>query len=302
MPRRSGPPARRCSSLIDEILDFSKIEAGTLELDARAVRPDAAASRTLVELLAPRAHAKGIEIAAPRRRRTCRALSSAMPGALRQILLNLAGNAVKFTEGGGVAHRRARTPGERIAFEVARHRDRHRRRGSSRASSASSTRPTSTPSRRFGGTGLGLAISQRSSSAWAAPSPSTAGRAEARASASPCRCRRPTRMAPTTPPCRAAAASSSPAPSPIAGPTLARHARRLRRVGRHRDGAPSAAMARLDGGAVRRGAGRPCVRPRGHGRHRRARPVRRPARHRAGDAGRAARARPPVGRAARPAI
>src|SRR5713101_2297257 len=88
-------------SLIEEILDFSKIEAGRLDL---AVQPFDLAElvEETIELLAPRAQAKALEIACyvedglPR---------SAIGDAarLRQVLLNLAGNAIKFTERGGVA-------------------------------------------------------------------------------------------------------------------------------------------------------------------------------------------------------
>ncbi|MBV8765570.1 MAG: response regulator [Hyphomicrobiales bacterium] len=86
--------------LIDEILDFSKIESGKLEL----VQEDfdlATLVEGVAELLAPRAQGKGIEIAsfiAPRTPRQVRG----DPARLRQILLNLAGNAVKFTAQGGV--------------------------------------------------------------------------------------------------------------------------------------------------------------------------------------------------------
>lgn len=87
-------------SLIDEILDFSRIEAGHVDMemaafDIRAVIED------VVELLAPRAQGKGLEIAAfvasdvPER---CKGDAAR----LRQILLNLAGNAIKFTDDGGV--------------------------------------------------------------------------------------------------------------------------------------------------------------------------------------------------------
>ncbi len=87
-------------TLVDGILDFSRIEAGKLEL---AVEPfDAAAlAESVVELLAPRAQDKGIEIALDVAEdvRTTR-LGDA--DRVRQILLNLAGNAVKFTQSGGV--------------------------------------------------------------------------------------------------------------------------------------------------------------------------------------------------------
>ena len=88
-------------SLIEEILDFSKVEAGRLDLEAK---PFALAPliEQVIELLAPRAQAKGIEIAS--------FVDAALPAfvvgdamRLRQVLLNLAGNAIKFTEHGGVS-------------------------------------------------------------------------------------------------------------------------------------------------------------------------------------------------------
>jgi len=86
--------------LVDDILDFAKVEAGKLEL-ADAPFDPAALIEDVTELMAPRAQAKGIEISA--------LLGSDLPGRLigdaerlRQILLNLVGNAVKFTQEGGV--------------------------------------------------------------------------------------------------------------------------------------------------------------------------------------------------------
>ncbi|HZO48280.1 MAG TPA: ATP-binding protein [Xanthobacteraceae bacterium] len=88
-------------ALIDEILDFSKIEAGRIDLDARAFDLAALVEET-VELIAPRAQAKELEIASY--------VDDSLPrhvvgdaARLRQVLLNLAGNAVKFTDRGGVA-------------------------------------------------------------------------------------------------------------------------------------------------------------------------------------------------------
>ena len=98
--RTSGAALR---SLIDEILDFSRIEAGRLELadesfDVRAL------VEGVMELLAPRAQDQGLAIAllvAP----DVPAMLRGDPARMRQVLLNLAGNAIKFTISGGVGLR-----------------------------------------------------------------------------------------------------------------------------------------------------------------------------------------------------
>ena len=146
-------------SLIEEILDFSKIEAGRLDLEAR---PFALASlvEEAVELLAPRAQAKGVEIAS--------FVDERLPGhvigdasRLRQVLLNLAGNAIKFTEAGGVTV--VVEPGDSdndVRFVVRdtgiglKAEDLSRIFLDFEQADGSSTR-------KFGGTGLGLAISKR---------------------------------------------------------------------------------------------------------------------------------------------
>jgi signal transduction histidine kinase/CheY-like chemotaxis protein len=92
---------RALLSIIDEILDTSKIEAGKVTLDIRPF-PIVEVVEGVAELLAPRAHAKGIEVATF----ISRTLPSIVRGdanRLRQVLINLAGNAIKFTESGGVA-------------------------------------------------------------------------------------------------------------------------------------------------------------------------------------------------------
>jgi PAS domain S-box-containing protein len=146
-------------SLIEEILDFSKIEAGRLDLDARPF-PLVTLAEEVAELLAPRAQAKSLEIAAYVDDR----LPEQVVGdaaRLRQVLLNLAGNAIKFTEQGGVGivlepgnwpdevTVRVRDTGIGIPAEQQESIFREFEQGDGG------------PARKFGGTGLGLAISQR---------------------------------------------------------------------------------------------------------------------------------------------
>jgi signal transduction histidine kinase/CheY-like chemotaxis protein len=103
------------AALIDEILDFSKIEAGKLEL-MKAPFDLVGLVEGVAELLAPRAHGKGLDIASSI---TADVPSRAIGDAarLRQVLINLAGNAVKFTSRGGVGLRITRVA-ERIRFAV----------------------------------------------------------------------------------------------------------------------------------------------------------------------------------------
>jgi PAS domain S-box-containing protein len=146
-------------SLIEEVLDFSKIEAGKLDLESRPFALGALIEET-VELLSPRAQAKSIEIASFVDERLPRMVLGDATR-LRQVLLNLAGNAIKFTEHGGVAaivepdeepgtvRLLVRDTGIGIKGEDQARifRDFEQADGSR--------------SRRFGGTGLGLAISKR---------------------------------------------------------------------------------------------------------------------------------------------
>jgi PAS domain S-box-containing protein len=88
-------------SLIEEILDFSKIEAGRLDLDPRPFDLTVLIEET-VELLAPRAQEKGLEIASYVHHRLPRMVIGDGTR-LRQVLLNLAGNGIKFTDSGGVS-------------------------------------------------------------------------------------------------------------------------------------------------------------------------------------------------------
>jgi signal transduction histidine kinase/DNA-binding response OmpR family regulator len=149
-------------TVINDILDFSKVEAGKLDLehvdlDLRDTLEDVA------RLLAIQAHAKGVEVIVqvdpglPD-------LVKGDPGRLRQVLLNLGGNAVKFTSQGEVAlemkmietdHR-----GTLVRCEV---RDTGIGIPADRLNVlfAPFTQVDSSTTRRFGGTGLGLSIAQR---------------------------------------------------------------------------------------------------------------------------------------------
>src|SRR5262249_982679 len=148
--------------IINDILDFSKVEAGKLELeeidfDLHATLEEA------VGLLGERAGVKGLEL-------ICHVEAPSPcwlrgdPGRLRQVLLNLAGNAIKFTErgevvvsarleeqgaAGAVVRCEVRDTGTGVPAEV------QSRLFGSFMEAGSSTR------RRFGGTGLGLAVSRR---------------------------------------------------------------------------------------------------------------------------------------------
>jgi PAS domain S-box-containing protein len=148
--------------IINDILDFSKIEAGKLELEA--IDFDLYSTiEEAVGLLGEKARSKGLELichidAQP----PCWLRGD--PGRLRQVLLNLAGNAIKFTErgevvvsarlegegqAGTVVHCEVRDTGAGIPADV-----QPRLFGSFTQADASTTR-------KYGGTGLGLAISKR---------------------------------------------------------------------------------------------------------------------------------------------
>ncbi|MFA5266086.1 MAG: response regulator, partial [Opitutaceae bacterium] len=149
-------------SLINDILDFSKIEADKLELetidfDLRATIEDVA------ELLAVRAHEKSLEF-------VCRVdpevhtFLSGDPGRLRQILINLGSNAVKFTAQGEVIIevKRESESEERIKIRV-EVRDTGIGIPADKIGLLFSAfqQVDASTTRRFGGTGLGLAISRR---------------------------------------------------------------------------------------------------------------------------------------------
>ena len=97
-------------ALVDEILDLSRIEAEP-QPPAETPFAPAAVVEEVAELLAPRARAKGLDLAVLVDPRAPEEIVGD-PARVRQILLNLAGNAVKFTEAGGVGVRLACCEGE----------------------------------------------------------------------------------------------------------------------------------------------------------------------------------------------
>lgn len=148
--------------LLNDILDFSKIEAGLLTLEHIPfdLRDPV---ETSVALLAARAHQKKIEIASCIEPEVPLMLIGD-PMRLQQVLLNLVGNAVKFTQSGEVVVRVSLAAGSApdhiaLLFEV-----RDTGIGMDDTTREKLFRPFTqgddSTSRRFGGTGLGLAISQ----------------------------------------------------------------------------------------------------------------------------------------------
>ncbi len=90
----------RLLDLLNNILDYARLDSGTSELEPEHFRVEDLA-REVIELLSPRAHAAGIDIAVVTRPNVpAEVLADA--GKLRQVLFNLIGNALKFTETGGV--------------------------------------------------------------------------------------------------------------------------------------------------------------------------------------------------------
>ncbi len=149
-------------NVVNDVLDFSKIEAGQLELeevdfDLRELVAGAA------ELLAEPAHAKGLELV-HRVDPKIPGLVSTDPGRLRQVLLNLVGNAIKFTERGEIAIRvtveEEREDGLEVRFSVRDTGIGIPKEATKRLFQAFTQADGST-TRRFGGTGLGLSISRR---------------------------------------------------------------------------------------------------------------------------------------------
>jgi PAS domain S-box-containing protein len=149
-------------TVINDILDFSKIEAGKLAIEAVAFDLQRTVEETL-KTLALRAHEKGLELICDiGAELPARVVGD--PGRLRQIVLNLVGNAIKFTEQGEIVVRVAvdSLDGQRATIRVsvsdtgigiATEKQAH-------IFDAFAQEDTST-TRKYGGTGLGLTISNR---------------------------------------------------------------------------------------------------------------------------------------------
>ncbi len=100
--RRIQSGGRALLATVNDILDFSKLEAGQVEIRLEACKP-AAVARDALELFEANADARGLSLSLIDDTPEAAVLLDA--GRLRQILLNLIGNAVKFTEQGGVSVR-----------------------------------------------------------------------------------------------------------------------------------------------------------------------------------------------------
>ncbi len=148
--------------LVDDILDFSKIEAGKLSLEIVDFRLRDVV-RAAVEPLIPRAVSKGIDL----RYEVTDAFPTRLQGdstRIRQLLINLVGNAIKFTTGGYIEVRVEQVgiddAGAQLRFSV-------KDSGIGIPQEAQNslfdafTQADNSTSRRFGGTGLGLAICRR---------------------------------------------------------------------------------------------------------------------------------------------
>ena len=172
--RASGLPAEqiahaevadRCAkdllALVNDILDFSKMEAGAMVVESIDFRPREVIGRA-ADVLAPQAHAKGLTVQTS----VDPALDPALrgdPARLRQILLNLISNAVKFTETGKVEVGAA--VAERDGAAVVRYWVRDTGIGLSPRAKERLFLPFAqadgSTTRKYGGTGLGLAISKQ---------------------------------------------------------------------------------------------------------------------------------------------
>ncbi len=143
-------------STVNDILDFSKLEAGQVDIKPRPMSPTELARET-IELFDAQARAKGLSLTMSGSR-SAPDLVLADPDRLRQILLNLIGNAVKFTERGGVDVEAAfDSETQRLSFAVV---DTGPGLPADRIGQLFQrfSQVDGSSTRKYGGTGLGLAI------------------------------------------------------------------------------------------------------------------------------------------------
>jgi two-component system, sensor histidine kinase and response regulator len=143
--------------IINDVLDFSRIESGGLQIEHITFRPLVMVTETM-ELHGPSAQAKGLALTWD--------VEASVPeqvvgdiARIRQILINIVANAIKFTESGSV-HTRVWAKDDKLFFEV-----RDSGIGFEQEQAANLFKPfqqaDASTTRRFGGTGLGLAICHR---------------------------------------------------------------------------------------------------------------------------------------------
>ncbi|MBE2214600.1 MAG: CHASE domain-containing protein [Opitutaceae bacterium] len=155
--------AENLLEIINDILDFSRIEAGKFRLNPEPFEPLPLLEDS-VSLLAGRAQRKGLEFVLDADPALAADVLEGDPGRIRQVLLNIIGNAVKFTDRGEVVVAASVMP---TGTGTGRLRVAVRDTGIGIASEfrdrlfSAFTQVDSSATRRFGGTGLGLAISRQ---------------------------------------------------------------------------------------------------------------------------------------------
>jgi signal transduction histidine kinase/CheY-like chemotaxis protein len=149
---------RHLLGLINNVLDLSKVEAGKMELEIQSVPLDRLIEETIAEL-EPQAEARQISLASELPSASC--MIDADRGRLKQILINLIGNAIKFTDRGGVTVRLVadELTGSASRIEVV---DTGLGIAHDRLAAVFEAfqQADNSTARRFGGTGLGLTITR----------------------------------------------------------------------------------------------------------------------------------------------